>query len=257
MRLHAFFHKPKRLRLFLLELMESIFHIMKKFLLLFALLLPFFMKAETICVDGLYYEIVTDWDSDILTTHACLVSSPETKYSGDIIVPDSVEYNGSFYQVKALAARAFEDCGSLNSIKLPEGIITIGDYCFHLCYALNRINLPNSIISLGVCCFGFCKSLLSIDLPSEIKYLPDYCFYCCNNLEKINLPPCITSIGNYCFRECFSLKTTIPSTVTSLGEFCFSMCNSLDDFELPEGIATLGDYCFYHSKFKTISIPTS
>lgn len=61
-------------------------------------------------------------------------------------------YNGVFEQsgivniqlpstLKVLGNRTFKDCNKLKNIQLPEGLLNIGDECFHRT-ALTAITLP-------------------------------------------------------------------------------------------------------------------
>lgn len=57
--------------------------------------------------------------------------------SGDIIVPDSVSYNGTTYPVTAIGNRAFYRCENINSITLPSTIIWISEYSFYNCSGID------------------------------------------------------------------------------------------------------------------------
>ena len=65
---------------------------------------------------------------------------------------------------------------------IPEGVTTIGDFCFYKCSSLTNIELPSSLISIGDCAF------------SETKF------------STITIPEGVTSIGNNCFNGCKSIK---------------------------------------------------
>ena len=52
-------------------------------------------------------------------------------YEGDIVIPKSVEYEGSSFLVTSIGDWAFEGCSSLTSITIPESVTSIGGYAFY------------------------------------------------------------------------------------------------------------------------------
>ena len=56
----------------------------------------------------------------------------------------------------------FEECSALESVIIPEGITSLGDYTFNNCTSLKGIDLPSTITSLGSYCFGGCSGMDSI-----------------------------------------------------------------------------------------------
>ena len=79
------------------------------------------MQAEEI--DGINYSL-----NSYAKTAA--VSSSSNRYSGDITIPETVEYNGVTYNVTSIGNVAFEGCTSLTSIALPDGLTSIGERAF-------------------------------------------------------------------------------------------------------------------------------
>ena len=54
-------------------------------------------------------------------------------YSGNIIIPETVEYNGHNYKVTCIGNKAFDECTSLTSVTIPNGVTTIDDGAFYNC----------------------------------------------------------------------------------------------------------------------------
>ncbi|KAL7718460.1 Leucine rich repeat protein bspa family [Entamoeba marina] len=141
--------------------------------------------------------------------------------------------------IKSLGWGCFSECCSLKVIDLQSTITSLDDYCFCNCHLLTSINLPLSLTSLRFGLFYNCWSLKSINLPSNLRELEDECFKGCYSLTSIDLPLSLTLISNYCFEKCTSLQSIkLPSTIREFGLSCFSECSKLTT------IPNIPEYCF-------------
>jgi hypothetical protein len=95
----------------------------------------------------------------------------------------------------------------LFNIKIPYGIISLGQSCFRNCYNLDLITISDSVMSFGPHCFSGCENLMTITLPKYITILDDYCFANCINLTSIIIPKNVTILSKYCFQNCKKLKS--------------------------------------------------
>ena len=117
---------------------------------------------------------------------------------------------------------AFEDCASLKSIRLPEGLTMIYDRVFNNCTSLEEIDLPSSLTHLGENVFSGCTSLKSVDLSCQITTIESRTFYGCTSLESVLIPDNITKIGKEAFGYCSSLTFVfIPDSVTTIEQYAF------------------------------------
>ena len=203
-------------------------------------------EAKFEVIGGLRYYLLDTGDKT-----ATLMPKTDSKYSGDIVVPEKVKGNdGVEYVVISLGYNCFYDCSGLTSITLPSSVSSLGDFCFQGCRGLASITIPSSVTSLGSDCFADCSGLTSITIPSSVTSLGDYCFEWCSGLTSITIPSSVTSLGAHCFNNCSGLTSiTIPSSVTSLGDGCFSGCSSL------ETVYFEGKYC--NSSYTDLNIPTT
>ena len=101
---------------------------MKKVLFTIAMvLLPMLASAQdAVEIDGIYYNLITKGK-------AAEVTSNPNRYSGDIVIPESVRYNDIDYSVTSIGQGAFYNCKGLTSITIPNSIISIGDNAFSGC----------------------------------------------------------------------------------------------------------------------------
>lgn len=61
-----------------------------------------------------------------------------------------------------LYANTFYQAYAMQSINLPSGLTSLGNYCFRYCYSLATINLPSGITSLGTYCFSNCSNMFEL-----------------------------------------------------------------------------------------------
>ncbi len=158
-----------------------------------------------------------------------------TGYVGDkteVVIPG--EINGK--KVTTIGDRAFNDCTSLTSVTIPEGVTSIGDDAFELCVNLTSISLPKSLTSIGS--WGFSATgLTSITIPENVRSIGCDAFFSCSKLKKVVLPEGITRISSRTFAMCSNLTDiTIPDSVTSIDEGAFCGCNKLDSIVIPDSV---------------------
>ncbi len=153
---------------------------------------------------------------------------------------------------------AFYECQSLKSITLPPALITIGNAAF--CdTSLADIEIPSTLKNIGYSAFSECDSLTSITLPSEMELIDDYAFEDCAFLESITMPSTLTTMGYAVFSGCEALTSiTLPSSLTSLEQNTFSGCTSLTSITWPSQLTTLGNSAFYDcTSLESIAMPSS
>ena len=101
---------------------------MKKLLLSILLtLLPLFASAETVEIDGIWYNLVPK------AKEAEVTKNPNGWYSGSVEIPASVTYNEVKYSVTSIGGSAFRDCTGLTSVTIPSSVTTIGERAFYGC----------------------------------------------------------------------------------------------------------------------------
>ena len=84
--------------------------------------------AAEVEIDGLWYEVITK------AKEAKVISYKNNiKYSGNIVIPETVEYDGANYSVTSIGDNTFYKCTNLTSVTIPNSVTTIGERAFYGC----------------------------------------------------------------------------------------------------------------------------
>ena len=103
----------------------------KIYFLLIALLcsatMVFAYDAE---IGGIYYNLNTETKTAEVTHDGICDDNNGAGYTLKIVIPEKVSYNHVEYSVTSIGNSAFEKCGSLYSITIPNSVTTIGWFVF-------------------------------------------------------------------------------------------------------------------------------
>ena len=212
------------------------------------------------CIDGIYYKFYNG-------NMTAEVISGEDKYTGDIVIPRSVKYNGSTYAVTDIGEEAFYYCNGLTSVTIPRSITSIDERAFHGCgdllsLAVESGNLiydsregcnaiietasktliaggrnsfiPDGITSIGGGAFSYNKGLTSITIPESVTSIGWTAFEE-TGLTSVAIPESVTSIGSFAFTGTDITSVSIPKSVTYIGQGAFSRCQNLTSVQVEEG----------------------
>ncbi|MBR5984303.1 MAG: leucine-rich repeat domain-containing protein, partial [Bacteroidales bacterium] len=226
---------------------------------------------SAVCESGqtLYYNITSDTVSSTVKVTYENASSPyySTYPTGELEIPESVEYNSIVYSVTSIGESAFSGCSGLTSVLIPNSVTSIGNSAFYGCSGLTSAIIGNSVPNIGNSAFYGCSGLTAayytgsieqwcelsfgngyanpllyahnlyvnnnlvtdLVIPNTITEIKQYVFYGASCLTSIDIPIGVTSIGNYAFYNCSGLtgELTMPNSVTSIGDGAFLGCSGL------------------------------
>ena len=124
-------------------------------------------------------------------------------YSGRIVIPRTLTYDGVAYTVTAIDHLAFFNCPNLTDVVIPETVTTIGNTSFKNCTSLTSITIPNSVTSMGMYAFQNCTSLTDVVIGSGMTSIGAMAFNGCEDLDRGTItclpqvPPTIASQNTF------------------------------------------------------------
>lgn len=213
------------------------------------------MQAYDFRVDGIYYNVTNEETREVeVDDYDC-----SSSYSGSLVIPDSVSYNGNTYWVTSIGNSAFRSCEYMTSVTIGCRVTSIGNGAFSYCNSLTSVYYTSDI---GQWCGINFESLYSnplyyahnlyIDnqlvteakIPDEVTEIKNYAFSGCSSLTSVTIGNGVTSIGKQAFYNCNLTSLTIPDRVTSIGERAFEGNSDLVSVTIGEGVTSIGSYAF-------------
>ncbi|MBR5726965.1 MAG: leucine-rich repeat protein [Muribaculaceae bacterium] len=232
-------------------------HIFKPLILALLALMPTTALAHNFEVNGIYYNILNSSQAAV-TYRGTSYSQYNNEYSGDVVIPQTVTYNGTTYSVTAIGEFALRDCSGLTSIAIPNSVTSIGVNAFCDCSSLTSVTIPNSVTSIGMGAFVGC-CLASVSIPNSVTTIGEGAFSYCSGLTSVTIGNSVTSIGEGAFRYCSGLySVTIPNSVTTIGDGAFDGCTGLTSVNIGNSVTTIGSYAFREcTGLTSVTIPNS
>ncbi len=127
----------------------------------------------------------------------------------DLTIPSTITVDNTICHVTAIAPKAFYGLTNIRSVKISDGVTSIGADAFYN-VRMDWVELPTTLETIGARAFCYCYYLSYLNIPEGVTTVGDYAFYNCNNLQTIVLPSTLNSIGNRAFgNNSMSLSTVI------------------------------------------------
>ena len=225
---------------------------MRALFLSLAVLLSLPMLAVEVEINGINYELVAK------VKLATVVAKNSDYYSGEIVIPESVEHEGTVYSVVSIGG-AFGYCPDLTSVTIPNSVKSIGNNAFYGCSGLTSVTIPNSVTSIGDNAFAGCSSLTSVTIPNSVTSIGHNAFDGCSGLTSVIIPNSVTSMDYSAFQGCSGLTSvTISNSLTSIEGWAFVGCYNLSSVTFGNSVETIGNWAFSDCYALTsVTIPNS
>ena len=154
----------------------------------------------------------------------------------------------------------------IESIVVPEGVTSIGDYAFFGCHDLASVSLPSTLETIGEASFLLVNSLTSLVVPEGVTSIgprafePEhgkgepngtfsYSFVGGTTLKSVTLPNSLKSIGERAFYGNTALATVKIGTsmadaqLEAIPDQAFA-ATSLTSIEIPDTVTSIGEGAF-------------
>ncbi len=151
--------------------------------------------AYKVEINGINYDLVA-------STNTAKVIKRADLYSGEIIIPNEVEYKGRSFRVTSLGDSVFFNCNSLISLTIPCSVNTIGKYCFSDCTSLKKLIFQDGsdtrLEISGTSKFDDCP--LKEIYIGRTFFASNY-YHCCNyisgkEIESLTISPKVSDISD-------------------------------------------------------------
>ena len=167
--------------------------------------------------------------------------------------------------LESVAADAFMYSYGLKSIKIPQGLSTIGNRAFYGCHNLAAITADESNETYraeGNCLLKDIDGIYGDDemvvlggynsrIPEGVRYIGGNAFAGQKRLKSITIPSSVEEIygygeefGAFAYSALESITFAESSQLTTIDSYAFYYCESLKSIDLPNSLTTIGDGAF-------------
>ncbi len=184
------------------------------------------IQPDLFFAGGLYYSI------DPTKQNATVVQHPDGvgEYNPlvNVTIPEAIEAYGQTFSVDTIGKDAFYGCDELESITMPNSIVSIEEYAFYNCSAVKKFIIPGNVTFIGQRAFWDCKEMTSLAIYGNVATIGDYAFRNCSKIASIT---CEAATPPTCIYQCLnSVTKTIPLYVPSESVNAYKNATEWKDF---------------------------
>lgn len=225
--------------------------------------------AQSFTVGDLNYTVNSDGTTVTVTGHV-----NGTAATGSLVIPESVNHEGTSYAVTILGYNAFSGCsGFTGNLSIPNSVTEIGGCAFLRCSGFTEsLTIGNSVTSIGSSAFAGCSGFTEVHfnatncsdfsgstnspfagcggtliIGDNVERIPAYMFEEGGFTGTLTIPNSVTEIGRDAFSHCsgFTGDLIIPASTTIIKECAFMGCSGFSgNLIIPEGVTTIEGSAF-------------
>lgn len=181
--------------------------------------------------DGIYYNLSQDGNRAVVTYSSLQSNS----YSGDVVIPATVEYQSRELTVRQIDNLAFVACGGLKSVTLGENVVMIGTQAFSHCTGLQSVTLNEKLYSIGDYAFEYCSAMKSLDIPASTEEIGYGVFQLTSGLISINVAP---------ENRVYMSIDGVLYTADKKSLICFPAASMITDLVIPDEVVIIDENAF-------------
>ncbi len=245
---------------------------MRRILLLTSfILLSLSLFSTPVKIKGIYYTL-----DDVAKTAEVTYTQKKNVYSGDITIPDSIEYGGTIYCVTSIGQHAFRDCSELKSVTIPSTIQFIGSVAFADCPKLTAFHISDlkkwctieresgitaidgttrEYGNLHLYLNG--EEIVNLVIPSDVKTIKKWAFQSFTFIISVDISEGVENIEYWAFDGCKGLnRISLPNSLKTI-EAAFSDCTGLTYIDIPKGLTSISNAFSGCTGLTSIDIPSN
>ena len=226
------------------------------------------MKEYDFEVNGIYYKIISTSTNKVSVSR---INSFEEGYSGDVVIPETVTYDGTTYTVAALDFNAFTGSPGLTSVTIPATVTTVVEAFFNnmatnltsiTClaivppagmtqmtsdqYANVTVTVPKNSVAAYQANSSWGQFANIVGMTYDFKR-GDFFYEIIGENQAM-----LVRENSDSYKSMTSV--TIPASATladveysvkAIGDRAFYQCTSLQSVTFPSSVNAIGDYAFY------------
>lgn len=182
---------------------------------------------------------------------------------------DELESVSIGFGIEKLCSGAFDGCGMLSDVMLPETLKYIGENAFRGCETLREIYIPEGVEYIAESAFDGCEDIticckpdsyaqkfademgIPVQLDGEITYL---------NCHPLQIEPeGDHAVVKVCWKY-YSGEVVIPSEfdglpVRRIESRAFEGCRDVTNVVIPDSVESIGEYAFRDSGVEDVIVP--
>ena len=113
------------------------------------------------------------------------IATAETIGTGAFFSDNAITGNLTLEKVSSIAAKAFQDCSSIEDATLGSRLSSLEEKVFAGCAALNNLIIPQHTSAIKTGALSGCSSLRTINIPTAVNTIESQAFAGAASLEKV------------------------------------------------------------------------
>lgn len=146
--------------------------------------------AQEITADGIKYFTAGSDEVQVMDGKDC---------KGDVIIPESISFEGKKYKVTAISTEAFKSNTELTSVTISDSVTKIYKEAFYGCTNLASVIIGESVTEIGERAFIYCENLTTLNIPDSVTTIEEEAFDGCYKLTSLTLGSSVSYVGGCAF----------------------------------------------------------
>lgn len=153
-----------------------------------------------------------------------IVTGCSTDATGAVTIPDLVQG----WPVTIIEDRAFQNCGKITSVKIPDTVFLIGDSSFRNCTSMAQVDLPASLTYINRDAFTNSQIFYNV-YQDGVAYLDGWLLYVSPSYSgPLDILEYTYGVASCAVAQCPNLTSiTVPASVQYICDYAFAQNSSL------------------------------